>query len=162
MRKAVPVTTSLAVFLAYAGWTVIHPDASPAGGWGLVVDPLRDRIRDFFSGGSVWMGASYALSAGFTAFALSVFRENRRRAAVGAAGGVVVAGAVYGFGCFVLGCCGSPMLPIYIGLLGAKWANLSGPLMFGLTLASVALGVLLLRRKRGCGCEGTYEGSGNG
>lgn len=161
MRKAVSTVAGLSVFLAYAGWTVSHPDASTAGGWGSVVEPLGDRIRTFFSGGSFWMGASYALSAGFTVFALSVFRENRRRAAVGAAGGVAVAGAVYGLGCFVLGCCGSPMLPIYIGLLGAKWARLSGPLMFGLTLASIALGVRLLRRRRGC-CEGPCDEGGKG
>ncbi len=108
------------------------------------------------------MGASYALSGGFTVFALSVFRENRRKAAVGAAGGVAAAGAIYGLGCFLLGCCGSPMLPIYIGLLGAKWAKITGPLMFGITLLSVAWGVRLLNRKRGCGCEGTCEGTGNG
>jgi hypothetical protein len=54
------------------------------------------------------------------------------------------------------------MLAVYVGLLGAKWAKVTGPLMFGVTLASVALGVRLLRRKPGCGCEGAYERSGNG
>lgn len=152
----------VAVFLAYAAWMVLGPEASVPPGWGVVADPPADRIRAFLSGDPLWMGASYALSAGFTVFALRAFRENRRRAAVGAAGGVAMAGAVYGLGCFFLGCCGSPMLAVYAGLLGAKWAKVAGPLMFGLTLASVALGVRMLRRKPGCNCEAAHEGRGNG
>ncbi len=163
MRKATPILAGLVVFLAYAGWAVLRPEASSASGWGVVADPLALRIRTFLFGDSVWMGASYAVSAGFTVFALLVFREERKaRAAVGAAGGVAMAGAVYGLGCYFLGCCGSPMLAVYAGLLGAKWAKISGPLMFGVTLASVALGVRWLKRRRGCGCEGVCERSGDG
>jgi hypothetical protein len=162
VSRKVPFLAGLAVFLAYAGWKVLHTGAASADEWGTVAEPVADRLRTFLTGGEFWMGASYALSAGFTAFALSVFRENHKKAAVGAAGGVAVAGVIYGLGCFLLGCCGSPMLPIYIGLLGGKWAKISGPLMFGVTLASVALGVRMLRRKRACCCEGTCDESGNG
>ncbi len=163
MRKAAPILAGLAVFLAYAGWLVFHPQVSQAPGWGTVVEPLADRVGVFFSRDSFWMGASYGLSAGFTVFALLAFREDwKARAAVGAAGGVAMAGAVYALGCFVLGCCGSPMLVVYAGLLGAKWAKVSGPLVFGLTLASVALGVRMLRRRPGCGCDGECEGRGDG
>lgn len=154
MRKVAPVLAGLAVFISYAGWTLLRPEAPAASGWGTVPEPLADRLLSFFSGGSFWMGASYALSGGFTVFALSVFRRNRRQAAVGAAGGLAVTGVIYGLGCFLLGCCGSPMLPIYIGLLGAKWAKATGPLMFGVTLASVALGVRMLGRPEACGCDG--------
>lgn len=162
MRKAAPVLAGLAAFLAYAGWIVLRPEASMAPGWAVAADPLADRIRAFLSGDSFWMGASYALSAGFTVFALLVFRGNRKRAAVGAAGGIAMAGAIYGLGCFFLGCCGSPMLAIYVGLLGAKWAKVTGPLMLGVTLASVTLGVRMVRRRPECGCEGACERSGNG
>lgn len=163
MRKAAPILTGLAVLLAYAGWMVLRPEAAPASGWATIAEPLVDRIRAFLSGDSFWMGASYGLSAGFTVFALLAFRENRKaRAAVGAAGGVAMAGAVYALGCFVLGCCGSPMLAVYVGLLGAKWAKVTGPVMFGVTLASVALGVRILRRRAECGCKGACGGSGNG
>jgi len=46
------------------------------------------------------------------------------------------------------------MLPLYLGLLGGKIAGLGGPLMFGLTLLSVGIGFLILRRKARCVCEG--------
>jgi len=161
MRKATPILAGLAVLLAYAGWAVLRPEASSAPGWGVVADPLAARIRAFLFGDSLWMGASYAVSAGFTAFALSVFRENRRRAAIGAAGGIAIGGAVYGLGCFFLGCCGSPMLAVYISLLGAKWAKITGPLLFGVTVATVALGVRMLRRRRRC-YEGTCDEGGQG
>ena len=117
----------LVVFLAYAGWIVFRPEASTSPGWGVIADPLADRIRAFFMGDSFWMGASYAVSAGFTVFALSVFRENRRRAAVGAAGGIAIAGAVYGLGCFFLGWCGSPMLALYLGMVGGEGGKGTGP-----------------------------------
>lgn len=36
-------------------------------------------------------------------------------------------GVLYTVGCFALGCCGSPMLPIYLSLLGGKFAGVGGP-----------------------------------
>jgi hypothetical protein len=65
-------------------------------------------------------------------------------------------GALYAVGCFALGCCGSPMLPIYLSLLGGKLVGVGGPLMFGLTLLSVGIGFVILRRKGRCVCEGPY------
>ncbi len=151
MRRALPFLTSMTVLLAYAGWIVFRPESAPAqAGWGVVENPLDERLRAFLFGDKFWMAASYALSAGFTVFALSIFHENRRKAAVGVAGGVAFAGAIYGLGCFMLGCCGSPMLAVYVGLLGARGAKLSGPLMFGVTLLSIALGVWMLKRRKRC------------
>ncbi|MFA6148007.1 MAG: hypothetical protein WC899_07355 [bacterium] len=34
-----------------------------------------------------------------------IFRENRRKAAAGAVGGLAAMGALYAVGCFALGCC---------------------------------------------------------
>jgi len=104
------------------------------------------------------------MSAAFTAYALLIFRENRRKAAAGAVGGLAAMGALYAVGCFAIGCCGSPMLPIYLSLLGGKVAGIGGPIMFGLTLLSVGIGFMILRRKPRCVCEGpcTEDSGGQG
>jgi hypothetical protein len=46
------------------------------------------------------------------------------------------------------------MLPIYLSLLGGKFAGVGGPVMFGLTLLSIGIGFLILGRKAHCACEG--------
>lgn len=163
MRKVLPVTTGLIVFGAHVAWYVLFPEPN-ASGWGNVMPSFSDSMQAYIASGAYWLGASYAMSAAFTAYALQIFRENRRKAAGVAVGGLAAMGALYAVGCFVLGCCGSPMLPIYLSLLGGKIAGVGGPVMFGLTLLSVGIGFLILERKARCVCEGpcTEEEGGQG
>ncbi len=153
MRKALPVASGLVVFAAHMAWYVLFP-ASNAAGWGTVAPSFVDSLRAYSACGAPWLGASYALSAAFTAYALLTFRENRRKAAAGAVGGLAAMGVLYTVGCFAIGCCGSPMLPIYLTLLGGKVAGIGGPMIFGLTLVSVGIGFVILGRKARCACEG--------
>jgi hypothetical protein len=153
MRKVLPITAGLIVFGAHIAWYVLFPESN-ASGWGNVVPSFSDSLQTYSTSGAPWLGASYALSAAFTMYAMLIFRENRRKAAAGAVGGLAAIGALYAVGCFALGCCGSPMLPIYLSLLGGKFAGVGGPLMFGLTLLSVGIGFLILGRKARCVCEG--------
>jgi hypothetical protein len=153
MRKVLPVTAGLIVFGAHIVWYVLFPEAN-ASGWGNVAPTFSERLHTYIACGAPWLGASYSLSAAFTMYALLIFRENRRKAAAGAVGGLAGIGALYAVGCFALGCCGSPMLPIYLGLLGGKFAGVGGPLMFGLTLLSVGIGFRILGRKARCACDG--------
>jgi hypothetical protein len=163
MRKVLPITVGLIVFGAHIAWYVLFPEAN-ASGWGNVAPSFSDSLQTYSALGAPWLGVSYALSAAFTAYALLIFRENRRKAAAGAVGGLAAMGALYAVGCFALGCCGSPMLPIYLSLLGGRLAGVGGPVMFGLTLLSVGIGFLILRRKARCACEGpwTEEAGGQG
>lgn len=64
--------------------------------------------------GDYWFGYSYALAAAFTVFALALTIRQRRQAAQGIVGGVTMLGVLYGAGCFLIGCCGSPMLAVYL------------------------------------------------
>lgn len=153
MRKVFAVVAGLVAFGAHVSWYVLFP-ASNSAGWGNVAPLFSDSLRIYFTSGAPWLGASYALSAAFTAYALLIFRENRRKAAAGAVGGLAAMGVLYAVGCFAVGCCGSPMLPIYLSLLGGKVAGIDGPIMFGLTLLSVGIGFLILGRKARCACEG--------
>ena len=163
MRKVLPVTTGLFIFAAHVAWYVLFPVPN-ASGWANVLPSWPESMQSYIACGAYWLGASYALSAAFTAFALLAFRENRRKAAAGAAGGLAAMGALYAAGCFAIGCCGSPMLPIYLGLLGGTVAGIGGPIMFGLTLLSVGIGFVILGKKARCACEGpcTEDSSGQG
>jgi len=59
-------------------------------------------------------------------------------------------------GCFLIGCCGSPMLAVYLSLFGAKALGLGKPLMALVTLVSVSCGYWFLSRRftRGSDCIG--------
>lgn len=104
------------------------------------------------------LGYSYALAAGFTTFALLRSIQRRRRARRGVLGGVTLMGTLYAAGCFLIGCCGSPMAGVYLSLFGSL--SLVKPATAGLTtIAVVASCAVLLRRSRrescapACACQ---------
>ncbi len=109
--------------------------------------------RQYLDRQDYWVGYSYAIAAAFTAYALTLSLE-RRRAMGSVAGGVTMLGVLYAGGCFLIGCCGSPMLGIYLSLFGAKILGLVKPLMAVITTASVVVsGSMLVRRTRAACCE---------
>jgi hypothetical protein len=96
---------------------------------------------------------SYALSASFAVWATARFLYSRRRAAaIGAFGGVSLITLLAAAGCFLIGCCGSPMLPIYISLFGSKAAGIGKPLMALISLISIGGGYLYVMRRPDCRC----------
>ena len=76
-----------------------------------------------------------------------LFRQGRTVTAGAAAGGVTLVGALMAGGCFLIGCCGSPMLTVYLSLFGAKALGLGKPLMALVTLVSVSCGYWCLSRR---------------
>jgi hypothetical protein len=63
----------------------------------------------------------------------------------------VVAAVKAGQG-FLIGCCGSPMLPIYVSLFGSKAAGIGKPLMALISLISIGGGYLYVVRRPECNC----------
>ena len=106
------------------------------------------------------IGASYALAIGFSVFALLRFLETRKKGFAGLVGGITLTGVLYVAGCFLLGCCGSPMLAVYLTLFGSSFLGFTKPLTFGLTFASIVVGYIWMERKSvpepDC-CEGEEE-----
>lgn len=96
---------------------------------------------DFF------LGLSYALAVAFTVYAVTQFVSLNRNCLKGVVGGVTLTGAIYFFGCFLIGCCGSPMLIVYMGLLGPKFLGVTKPLVFLFTAISVLVGFYWIKRK---------------
>lgn len=155
MRRLLPVLAFGAVLAAHAAW---HLHGRAAGGWISFTPDGAGPAGGYLGSSAMWLGLSYATAAAFAVFSLTRCYEDRRRAMRGAAGGLALTGLLYWGGCFLLGCCGSPMLTVYLGLFGPRFAGVTGPLMFAITVASVAVGYVWMVRRRGAACA---CGSGN-
>jgi hypothetical protein len=129
----------------------------------LTIAPQKDWADDFNPSINFWqsymisqdyfVSFSYALSASFAFWATARFMYSRRRAAaVGAFGGVSLLTLLTAAGCFLIGCCGSPMLPIYISLFGSKAAGIGKPLVALISLISTGGGYLYVVRRQECNC----------
>lgn len=149
-RQGYPAAAFILAFLSHAfyfGWRTLRS-----------ADPCSQSSEGalaaaYFGQQEYFMGFSYALAAAFTAYALLKFTADRKRAAAGAAGGLALTGGLYAAACFLLGCCGSPLLAVYLGFLGASYLSFAKPLIAAITLLSVAGGYFWLARK-GAQCCG--------
>lgn len=126
-------------------------------------------LEPYLQSQDYYMGFSYALGAAFTAWAVGRFLRLRQAAmGAGAAGSVTFVGALIATGCFIIGCCGSPMLGVYLGIFGAKALGIGKPLMALVSLFSVVGGYWYLSRypKRkicldsSCACRSTSDEHG--
>lgn len=144
----------LAVFAGHAGYHAWR-EAEVAAKW-VSLDGVEQpsawaryvERQDYF------LGYSYALAVAFTVFALSLSIRQRRGQVGGVLGGLTLMGALYAAGCFLIGCCGSPMLAVYLSLFGASFLGVVKPIVAGITTVSVVVsGVVLVRRARRPCCE---------
>jgi hypothetical protein len=137
-------------------WHRLFPEgATVRGRWALpegLPDPGWWRI--YVEGQWYYLGLSYALSLAFASWALRQCREDRTRGAGAAAvGGITFSGFLAVAGCYLLGCCGSPMLIVYANLFGAAFVPLARPILALVTLVSVsAAWWWLAKRARKLGC----------
>jgi hypothetical protein len=105
---------------------------------------------------SYWLGVSYALPMAFAAVALRRWRERRSsRNRNLALGGVTLSGALATAGCFLTGCCGSPMLAIYATFLGPTFLPFAKPLLAAVSGISVLIAWWWMDRpaKAACNCS---------
>ena len=147
-QRLVPYILFLGVFTAHAFY-LRHQSAMPAEGWadvgvgqgGLLGFDYYVHAQDYY------MSFSYALGAAFAVWSLVKYLTVRQAAlAAGAAGSVTLVGVLMGAGCFMIGCCGSPMLGVYAGIFGAKALGVGKPLMALVTVLSVSGGYWYLSR----------------
>ena len=93
-----------------------------------------------------FLGISYALSFAFMAFAFLKFKENRKNALKAAIGGGLLA-VILWFLCFLLGCCGSPMLIVYLNLIGLSSLKVSKLALLVITIIFIGIGYIWLIKK---------------
>lgn len=158
--RALPVVVFLGVLALHALY-IRHVAAAPTEGWAdadLMPNNGVWGLRPYFQGQEYFQGFSYALGAAFSTWAIGQFVRTRRTAmAAGAAGSVTLVGLLMAAGCFLTGCCGSPMLGVYMALFGAKALGVGKPLMALVTLISVSCGYWCLSRqfsRGGCADHG--------
>ncbi len=153
-----PLLIALAVFGAVLGLHFGYhawQEARVAAQWvQIAAAPSPSAWTNYLERGDYWLGYSYALAAGFTAFGLARMVRRRRQAAASVAGGVTMLGVLYGAGCFLVGCCGSPMLAVYLSVFGASVLGFIKPIVAAVTTLSVVGSAILLEgRTRRASCE---------
>lgn len=92
----------------------------------------------YFRDGEYFLGLSFAGAIAFTVFAISRVKTDQKKGFIGVLGGTSLSAGLYTFGCFLVGCCGSPMIVIYAGLFGSSFLGFTKPLIFAVTALSIA------------------------
>lgn len=159
-----PAITFVAAFLLHAFY-VRHAMAGPSDGWADagITDTALWGFRPYLKAQDYYVSFSYALAAAFAVWAITeVLRVRRAAAAAGAVGGITFAGIIAAGGCFLIGCCGSPMLGVYLSVFGATALGLAKPLTAVVTGISVALGYWCVCRCRGSAGCGSVCGASDG
>jgi hypothetical protein len=139
-RATLPVMVFVVVALVHFFWINVFPEQNPAQSrWATVLAVEEPSwIGRYVEGQNYWLGYSYALSLAFAAVAFRRYREkNSLSGKTLALGSMTFSGFIAFAGCFLLGCCGSPMLAVYLSLFGAGFLPLAKPLIAVLTTAFV-------------------------
>lgn len=139
-QALLPAATFVLVMAVHFLWLGLFPERDPAQVRWLAVGPAANPSwwAQYVENGNYWLGYSYALSA---AFAAAAFRRYRAEpfciARNFAIGGITFTGILAAAGCFLIGCCGSPMLAVYLNLFGAGFMPLAKPMVAALTTVSL-------------------------
>ncbi len=110
-----------------------------------------DWFQRYITTQEYFLGISYGLSFGFMAFAFLKFRENRENALKAAFGSGLFAVALW-FICFFFGCCGSPMVIMYLNLIGLSGLKFPKLFLLIMTVIFVGVGYIWLVKKTSQSC----------
>lgn len=144
-RAILPVTVFVVVMAAHYVWLGFF---SPEARW-VAIDASGNWFRRYLETQGYWMGYSYALSLAFAAVALRRYREERFCGARNLSiAGVTFSGFLAAAGCYLLGCCGSPMLIVYLNLLGTSFLPLAKPLLATMTTLTILGAWVWMNRRR--------------
>lgn len=138
-RFLLPLGVFMGVAVAHYVWSGLFPEVDPAQAqWAPLSASDASWLNRYLETQGYWLGYSYALSLAFAAAALRRYREERFCSAKTLAfGGVTLSGFLALAGCFLVGCCGSPMLVVYLSLFGAGFLPLAKPLVAVVTTISI-------------------------
>lgn len=149
-RMALPALVFVGVATVHFVWVGLFPEENPnQQQWAAIPTPAEACWwKAYLETQSYWLGYSYALAFSFAVMALRWYREQGSCASRNAAiGGFTFSGLLAVGGCFLIGCCGSPMLIVYMNLFGAAFLPLAKPLMAGITTVSIAVAWIWMYRK---------------
>lgn len=138
----------VATFTLHYLWIGLFPEQDPAqSGWALM--PVETPwLQLYLEGQHYWLGYSYALCLAFVSYALIYYWQTHNKTTGRAAiGGLGLSGVLALAGCFLIGCCGSPMLIVWLNLFGAAFLPFAKPLMALVTTISVVGAWFWFQRK---------------
>jgi hypothetical protein len=140
-NAVMPLVIFMFVWSAHFLWQGVFP-RQDTGQWVSLADSVETSWRRrYIDSQDYYIGFSYALSLAFAAAALRRYRRRRLcQARNMAVGGMTLSGFFAVAGCYLLGCCGSPMLVVYISLFGASFMSFAKPLAAALTTIFIAAG----------------------
>jgi hypothetical protein len=147
-KKRIYIYIPLAIFFSIFLFHITY--LSHSSKYGCFQNQSADLISGFktyISHSDFYLGYSYSLAGSMTAYAVIVKLENRRCGGVGIAGGISLLTIVYGVGCFFTGCCGSPLLPVYLSFFGAKVLGIAKPFIATISTISVIIGYIWISKK---------------
>jgi hypothetical protein len=139
-RAFLPVGVFAAVWLFHYLWSGLFPEVDPAQvRWAsLPAAGPSTWFKRYLETQSYWLGYSYALSLAFAAVLARRYWEERFCSGKTLlAGGMSFSAFLALAGCFLAGCCGSPMLVVYLNLFGAWFLPLAKPLIAALTTLTI-------------------------
>lgn len=139
-RVLLPVSVFCLAYGLHYAWFSTHPEP---------VKLTQDICEDGCNLPSMWdryiqtqsylLGYTCALGFAFAADALRRYVELRSIAARNMAAGSFGLTALFGGGaCFLLGCCGSPTLPVWLTLFGSNALPMAKPIAAGISTVAVA------------------------
>lgn len=147
-RALLPIGVFIAVFVFHYLYFVTFPEKDPAQkGW-VEVPRNTSFIKEYVENQDYWLGYAYGLPLAFAAVAIRSYRQTRCGASRKLAfGGVAFSGLLAAVVCFLIGCCGSPMLVIWLSLFGVAFLPFAKPLVAILTTLSVGVAWWWMKRR---------------
>lgn len=103
-------------------------------------------FQEYLKGQDYFLGISYALSFAFMIFAFFKFKENRKSALKAAMGSGLLTILLW-LSCFLFGCCGSPMLIMYLNLIGISSLKVPKVFLLLMTVIFIVIGYIYLLKK---------------
>jgi len=140
-------------------WRGLFPEQNPVQAQWVLLPDQTSWLSEYIKSEEYWFGYSYALCLAFVADAIRNYRQSQcatsRNSAIG---GATFSGILAFAGCFLIGCCGSPMLVVWLNLFGASFLPFAKPLIALITTITIfgMWGWMIYKRKttpeRDCSC----------
>lgn len=147
-RILYPLLAFSAVLGLHYLWLGIFPATDPSQSQWVLVPAERSWWTVYLETGSYWLGYSYALCVAFVVMAIQRYLLTRcRTTGHMVIGGISLTGGLAVFGCFLIGCCGSPMLIVWLNVFGAGFLPLAKPLVALVTTCSITFAWFRMHRR---------------
>ena len=141
--------TFIIIFAIHFLWHGFFPEQNPLQSQWLLLPTGNSWVRDYIDAKNYWLGYSYGLSAAFASAAFRNYLKSPCRASkTFAIGGVTFSGLLAFAGCFLIGCCGSPMLVVWLNLFGAAFIPFAKPMVAVLTTLTIGPAWWWMARKK--------------